>query len=350
MTKEEMKKEAFWLGVVFILTLGAVIGWEYLFQLIIDVTGKVWSWELGSTLSEIIIIIPGLVYSLIKRDKIIELIQLRKMNFITFVYTCVVGIVIIPICSFINILSMFFVPNTFTSSAGTMLDSSSIVLMLVIAVVAPVFEEFAFRGIFANRYLKITSLWKAILISALMFGLAHMNFNQFLYATVLGMIFAILNRLTKTLASSVIAHFCVNFTNTALLILVQLAGDYSGEEIAGSVEEIRSSTAAMAGMACYYFVLAAGCLVLLIFMLKCIANECGTKDIYDEIFFFLPKKKDKNKTEEIIKEEESKAIEELGDDFAESAKKEHVSVWNISLIAGIVLGIAIMIYFQINMS
>ncbi len=76
--------------------------------------------------------------------------------------------------------------------------------------VIPIVEELLFRGIVYKR-LRIWMGWrKALVFSALLFGLIHMNLVQFLYAGLLGAFLALLLEKTGKLAASVIGHMTVN--------------------------------------------------------------------------------------------------------------------------------------------
>ena len=61
--------------------------------------------------------------------------------------------------------------------------------ILAIAVVAPIAEEIIFRGMVLKGFLKHYSVRKSIILSALLFGIAHMNPWQFVTAFTAGIIF-----------------------------------------------------------------------------------------------------------------------------------------------------------------
>ena len=61
-------------------------------------------------------------------------------------------------------------------------------LLLVIAVVPAVCEELAFRGFILSGFRHLGHKWRAIVCSALLFGLAHGILQQSLIASLLGMV------------------------------------------------------------------------------------------------------------------------------------------------------------------
>ena len=83
---------------------------------------------------------------------------------------------------------------------------------LMVAVAAPFLEETLFRGIILKALLKKYNPYMAILISAIAFGIFHMNPWQFLYATVLGLFLGYMYWKTRSLFYPVIIHMILNGT------------------------------------------------------------------------------------------------------------------------------------------
>ena len=91
---------------------------------------------------------------------------------------------------------------------------------LTIAVAAPLLEEMLFRGIILRALLKKTKPWKAILFTAIAFGIFHGNPWQFLYATVVGIYLGYLYWRTQSLFYPILVHFVLNgtaFVSAALM-------------------------------------------------------------------------------------------------------------------------------------
>ncbi|PXX45060.1 CPBP family intramembrane glutamic endopeptidase [Undibacterium pigrum] len=78
--------------------------------------------------------------------------------------------------------------------------------IITACLVAPVLEEMLFRGIILRSFLHQYSRWVAILASACLFGLAHMNIYQFLCATIVGVICAWLYEKTRSLWPCIALH------------------------------------------------------------------------------------------------------------------------------------------------
>ena len=80
---------------------------------------------------------------------------------------------------------------------------------------APVFEEILFRKLICDRVIQYGQR-TAILISGLMFGLFHMNFNQFFYAAFLGGFFAFIYVKTGNLKYTIGLHMAINFMGSVV--------------------------------------------------------------------------------------------------------------------------------------
>lgn len=81
---------------------------------------------------------------------------------------------------------------------------------LWMVLVAPVFEEVLFRGGLLGT-LKKHGNWFAVIVSALLFGLAHVNISQMLYATALGIMLGIMYVRAGSVVPCIITHICINF-------------------------------------------------------------------------------------------------------------------------------------------
>jgi len=83
---------------------------------------------------------------------------------------------------------------------------------LMVAVTAPILEEILFRGVILKALLKKYAPYKAILLSAIAFGIFHLNPWQFLYATVLGLWLGYIYWKTRSLFYPILIHMLLNGT------------------------------------------------------------------------------------------------------------------------------------------
>jgi uncharacterized protein len=86
-------------------------------------------------------------------------------------------------------------------------------------IIAPITEEMFCRGLVLRGFLFRYSKPKAIILSAFIFGLAHMNPWQFISAFLLGLIFALWFIKTGSLITTILAHGFANGTVFVVILL-----------------------------------------------------------------------------------------------------------------------------------
>lgn len=101
--------------------------------------------------------------------------------------------------------------------------SAGVVTLIFTAFVAPIFEEIIYRHLLL-RSLKPIGDTPAIIISALVFGLAHGNFDQFAYAFLSGIIFGLMAVRYDTIIPGMVLHLINNFFVTVITYQKQLIG------------------------------------------------------------------------------------------------------------------------------
>ncbi len=128
-----------------------------------------------------------------------------------------------PFLSLINVLSQIFFENQIAGTINSMLELPLWLLLVLVAVLPAINEEFVMRGILLTNYEHVP-LVKAALMNGLFFGMLHLNGNQFTYAFVMGIMLFVLVKITGSIYASMIVHFIVNGTQMVLaktLILLQ---------------------------------------------------------------------------------------------------------------------------------
>lgn len=147
-----------------------------------------------------------------------ETLSLRPIRIVDLLLCVGVVLCTLPFVSMIVLITSVFQTNLAEASMETMMGSNFFLVLFLIAVQPAVFEEMVFRGI-AYRAYGCLGEKKAIVVSAFLFGLLHMNLQQALYAFVLGVIFAFLVGRTGSILASMIPHFFINALNWAAMFL-----------------------------------------------------------------------------------------------------------------------------------
>ena len=143
-------------------------------------------------------------------------------KFLPYIFmTFGIGIPLSFVGSLVNTILTVPFGGSNTSVILELLNSSSILpRILVVGILAPIFEELIFRKVLIDR-LSRYSTFLAIFVSGLFFGLYHGNFSQFFFATGIGLLFAFLYSKTGKIHLTIILHMIVNLftsviTTTAL--------------------------------------------------------------------------------------------------------------------------------------
>lgn len=89
--------------------------------------------------------------------------------------------------------------------------------LLFTVIIGPVVEELFYRKLVLDRLLGFGQL-TAVLISALMFALAHGNFSQFFYAFALGLVWGYVYAKTGKIRYTITLHMVFNFFGSVLVL------------------------------------------------------------------------------------------------------------------------------------
>jgi len=112
------------------------------------------------------------------------------------------------------------------------LSDNKLTGFITLAVFAPILEEFFCRGIILRGLLSVMKPWKAILWSALIFGVIHLNPWQAIPAFLIGLLLGWIYYKSRSLWAVIFMHFVNN--GTAFLMLVffpALPQDFSLRDI-----------------------------------------------------------------------------------------------------------------------
>ena len=160
--------------------------------------------------------IPFLV-SLYKQDSYVEKVVYgkQKAQIGTFLQRAVltgisVGALGIALNNFIAMTPLVEVSTGFQTANDNFFAGGILLEILASCVVVPIAEEILFRGIVLKRASAMAGAGMGILCSALLFGIVHMNLVQFIYATLLGALLAVIVAKTKQVSLAVIGHAFAN--------------------------------------------------------------------------------------------------------------------------------------------
>ncbi|WP_426348424.1 CPBP family intramembrane glutamic endopeptidase [Alloiococcus sp. CFN-8] len=207
-------------GVIW-LVAQVLIG-NIIFGINADFAGSMWGLFISNYIAMLFIALPVL-YIVVKR---LEARKLEKSNIkassfigaIMIMYTLSIVGSLLGIA--VNYLLNMLFGITSSSAAVELISSGEDILVnfLFAGITAPIVEEFIFRKLLIDRTIKYGSKLSLIL-SGLLFGLIHWNFQQFFYAFLLGMLFAYIYIKTGKLTYSIILHMILNSVSVLISAL-----------------------------------------------------------------------------------------------------------------------------------
>lgn len=163
----------------------------------------------------VFLLIPSLLFIMITRQNFIIDCSIKKLSIKNILLLFALGLLIQPSMGLLAGLSSFIFPNDVSDFVQALSGLPLIYALFIVAVSPAICEEFAFRGVFASGY-KYTDIKKAAFMNGLMFAALHLNGQQFLYAFVMGILFAYIVHITGSIFSSMLVHFIFNGTQLLL--------------------------------------------------------------------------------------------------------------------------------------
>lgn len=177
---------------------------------------------LNILIAEIILIVPAFLFFAVCNMRgeasFFEVFYFKKIHLKSALMLVVYGLMIIPLSTVINGITMLFVDNEVTKASGTLLSLRWYELLFIVGFLGPLCEELVFRGMIYGGMKNSTRISAAVVISSLTFGLMHMNFNQAAYAIVIGIFMALAIEATGSLWSSVIVHATINSFEVIMML------------------------------------------------------------------------------------------------------------------------------------
>lgn len=152
-----------------------------------------------------------LAFYLIRRKKLGEALMLRPVP----APTLLTGASLAPALYLVVITVLSLLPEAWmedyaAAEAARGLGGGTLVEVLSVAVVAPVVEEFVFRGLMMNRLSRVMPGWLAVVLSSAVFGVCHGQGVWIGYAFVLGLVQGFIALRAGSLWPSILCHLVFN--------------------------------------------------------------------------------------------------------------------------------------------
>lgn len=163
----------------------------------------------------ILFLLPAILFVFITKNKFKEVFRLNKISLKQIGILILITIACRPIMTACSAISVLFFPNSVGNFMTSISNTPFIILFLLIAVMPAITEEVTLRGVVLSGYDDYPIVFSCI-VNGILFGIFHLDLQQFLYAAVLGMVLAYVVRITNSIYSSMIIHFITNGISVVL--------------------------------------------------------------------------------------------------------------------------------------
>lgn len=190
-------------------------------------------------LLEFFMVLPFLIYLFLQKRPFGESIGINPLTWKQWLLLIPLAVCMDKIAEFVNVLSQMFSTNLVGGHMIELILQYPMPVVFFVIAVTPMFcEEVIYRGVIYQGYRR-SSVLTAVLLSAFLFGIMHMNLNQFSYAIVLGILFCIINEAAGSILPSLMMHLYINGRSVVILYIVVnyltgLRNDYVAAEAAGN--------------------------------------------------------------------------------------------------------------------
>lgn len=161
----------------------------------------------------VIILLPNLIYLKSRNLSLKKVLRLNKISFKQVGYIILITIFSYPIAIFVNTLMLTILSFFGETIPSTVPIPDNLPMyffgLFVIALAPGICEEVMFRGTMMNSYRNLGRN-KAIIYSAILFGIFHLNLQNLLGPIFLGLILGITAYKTNSIYSSILGHTLSN--------------------------------------------------------------------------------------------------------------------------------------------
>lgn len=267
----------------------------------------------------LLFLIPIFIFSLLQKNKIKDTFNFygyKKISLKAVIISILIGIIVYVLNVFVaSFFSSIISSLGYKPSASITMTSYPIWLLFInivtTAVLPAICEETTHRGMLLKGFSPMGRFW-AIFLSSLLFGLLHLNIEQFFYATLIGLLLGYISTICDTIYPAMIIHFMNNFISV-LMGYSQVNNLHFDFLFTWIVENLQLNP--ILGML-FFITFIATLIIALKYLIRLLFRETTVKNmtkLQDELF------------KEIAKENYLKELEEIANSGKET-KKEDVTI------------------------
>lgn len=215
-----------------------------------------------------IFIIPAIIYLLLSKRNIRDTLKFNKLYFKDALLLILLAFVCQPMVTLLSLISQLVFPNNVATVITAIIDTPYLLFLLLFAVMPAITEEITIRGVVLAGY-DDENIYVSAVVTGLFFGIMHLDGQQFLYAVALGIILALVVRITKSIFSSMIIHFIINGTSVTMSKLTDLLPASKEElQVASEITLTDLPNSVILGAIFFYAILTVICFVAIYFIFK----------------------------------------------------------------------------------
>lgn len=160
-----------------------------------------------------------------EKTRLGEAFGFHKTKPVTLLLTIVICIAMHSVSHLVSSLTNLLFPSLFAVAGNKFLGGNFLVDFIGVAIIPPFFEELLMRGGMLHSFLGTGRQRSAILLTAFLFGLMHMNPTQLFYSFVMGIVLALLFVLTDSIWPCILFHFANNAMAPVAALLEENYGE-----------------------------------------------------------------------------------------------------------------------------
>lgn len=160
--------------------------------------------------------IPVVAYVALRKKNPVRTLRLNPISLKDILTMVLVAFVMQPAVYLLASMAQIIFGNQLDVLFGDLLDKPFWYLLITIVISPTIFEELVLRGVIMDAY-RGQKLYTMILMNGFLFGIFHMNMNQFVYAFFLGTVMSLSVYYTNSIFAAMILHFINNFLSVFVM-------------------------------------------------------------------------------------------------------------------------------------
>ncbi len=190
-----------------------------------------WDFNYGILITEFILVaLPALLYAIIKKANIKNDFRFNRLSFsqVALIFTIFISGYFVAV--FLNLIGNI-VLSLFGELVSPQIPVATnsleyLVLLLIVAGSAGLCEEILFRGLLLRSYEPLGQ-WKSIIVTSILFGMLHLNIQNFIGPAFLGLLLGYVVWKTNSIFAGMLGHFINNAISVTLQYVIMRLPFYS---------------------------------------------------------------------------------------------------------------------------